>query len=256
MLVIFIHLTFIFQKGVGKTVVACLAPLYMSPQPKRVLVVSPNNIIRENLALSYSSVYAWLFPLSRSPRVVKFHAGYNRRALLQGEVFVTNIQTLSSRVLLSELPCNFFQLVIIDEAHHAPAKSYQLLREHFQCRFLYLTATPYRGDAQAVRARCVYHCDMATAIENGFIRNVCFMPVPVASLTVCGYDHQETLFMENIAQRSDELFSVVRYSADCKLVTLRFARDHILQLRATSTMRHQCKKDTRKARVLLTHHFR
>ena len=59
-------------------------------------------------------------------------------------VMVASIQTLSSKLsALSSLLCP--SLVVIDEAHHALAKTYQMLWTAWpEAKFLGLTATPYR----------------------------------------------------------------------------------------------------------------
>ena len=59
-------------------------------------------------------------------------------------VMVASIQTLSSKLsALSSLLCPL--LVVIDEAHHALAKTYQMLWAAWpEAKFLGLTATPYR----------------------------------------------------------------------------------------------------------------
>ena len=56
-------------------------------------------------------------------------------------VMVASIQTLSKRLELDFPP----SLVVIDEAHHALAKTYQMLWTAWpEAKFLGLTATPYR----------------------------------------------------------------------------------------------------------------
>ena len=66
-----------------------------------------------------------------------------RRPKMQKAVMVASVQTLSRKSYLSqELDP---MLVIIDEAHHALAKTYRMLWEAWpEARFLGLTATPYR----------------------------------------------------------------------------------------------------------------
>ena len=66
-----------------------------------------------------------------------------RRPKMQKAVMVASVQTLSRKSDLSqELDP---MLVIIDEAHHAVAKTYRMLWEAWpEARFLGLTATPYR----------------------------------------------------------------------------------------------------------------
>ena len=66
-----------------------------------------------------------------------------RRPKMQKAVMVASVQTLSRKSDLSQELDPV--LVIIDEAHHAVAKTYRMLWEAWpEARFLGLTATPYR----------------------------------------------------------------------------------------------------------------
>src|SRR5262249_2180262 len=57
------------------------------------------------------------------------------------------VQSLRSK--LADLPPDRFGLVVIDEAHHAPARSWVEVMEHFRPRFLLgCTATPRRLDGR------------------------------------------------------------------------------------------------------------
>ncbi|WP_462417289.1 DUF3427 domain-containing protein [Kytococcus sp. Marseille-QA3725] len=59
-------------------------------------------------------------------------------------VFAT-VQSLSNR--LDDLPRDHFDIVIVDEFHHAAAQTYRIFLDHFQPReLLGLTATPERAD--------------------------------------------------------------------------------------------------------------
>lgn len=62
----------------------------------------------------------------------------------QGCVVVTTVQTLTAVADLHRYP---FGLVILDEAHHAPASTFQGVLGRIQCEAVYgLTATPERSD--------------------------------------------------------------------------------------------------------------
>jgi len=62
----------------------------------------------------------------------------------QGCVVVTTVQTLTAVADLHRYP---FGLVILDEAHHAPASTFQTVLGAIQCQAVYgLTATPERSD--------------------------------------------------------------------------------------------------------------
>jgi superfamily II DNA or RNA helicase len=56
----------------------------------------------------------------------------------------------SIRTRLERWPADHFALLIFDEFHHALAKSYRKVWEHFNCKKLGMTATPDRGDEKAL----------------------------------------------------------------------------------------------------------
>ena len=61
-----------------------------------------------------------------------------------------SIQTLAKQDF-TELPSSFYDVIIIDEAHHVAAPSYQKVLSHFEPRELIgLTATPERGDGKSI----------------------------------------------------------------------------------------------------------
>lgn len=80
-----------------------------------------------------------------------------------------SVQSWNSRDL-SQLPANHFDYVVLDEAHHAPAASYQKILEHVQPKVLLgLTATPERTDGKDIRGdfdnRFTHEMRLADAVE-------------------------------------------------------------------------------------------
>jgi len=64
-------------------------------------------------------------------------------------VQVASVQTVARR--LAHLPADLFQLVIVDEAHHATAGTWQQVLEHLHsARVLGVTATPCRTDGRGL----------------------------------------------------------------------------------------------------------
>jgi superfamily II DNA or RNA helicase len=62
-------------------------------------------------------------------------------------VVVGSVQTLQREKRLSQFPPNYFDTIIIDEAHHAISDGYQRVLQHFDdSNVLGVTATPDRGD--------------------------------------------------------------------------------------------------------------
>ena len=66
-----------------------------------------------------------------------------------------SIQTLGRQNHLGQFEASQFDYIVVDEFHHAAARSYRRLIEYFSPKFLLgLTATPERMDGGDLLARC------------------------------------------------------------------------------------------------------
>jgi DNA repair protein RadD len=73
----------------------------------------------------------------------------NRAMDLSHTVQVASVQTVARRLHL--LPRDFFQLLVVDEAHHTTAGTWARVIAHFsQAKLLGVTATPIRGDGRGL----------------------------------------------------------------------------------------------------------
>jgi len=73
----------------------------------------------------------------------------NRSMDLSHAVQVASVQTLARR--LHKLPRDFFQLLVVDEAHHSNAGTWASVLQHFhKAHVLGVTATPCRGDGRGL----------------------------------------------------------------------------------------------------------
>jgi DNA repair protein RadD len=90
---------------------------------------------------------------------------------LSHTVQVASVQTLARR--LHKLPRDFFQLVIIDEAHHSNAGTWAKVLEHFhQAHVLGVTATPIRLDGRGLGEHYQAMVEGPTAqwlTDNGYL---------------------------------------------------------------------------------------
>jgi superfamily II DNA or RNA helicase/HKD family nuclease/diadenosine tetraphosphate (Ap4A) HIT family hydrolase len=90
------------------------------------------------------------------------------------DVLFASIQTLGRMDHLRRFRPEDFDYVVVDEFHHASARSYRKLIEYFQPGFLLgLTATPERTDGGDLLALCgenlVYRCELPEGIRNGLL---------------------------------------------------------------------------------------
>ena len=91
-------------------------------------------------------------------------------------VTVGLVQSLCQEKRLSIFPQDYFQDIIVDEAHHALSESYQRVLSHFpDANVLGVTATPDRGDKQTLGTffdSQAYEYSMSRAIREGYLSPV------------------------------------------------------------------------------------
>lgn len=96
-------------------------------------------------------------------------------------ITVGSVQTLQREKRLAAFPQDYFNTIIIDEAHHALATGYQTILNHFySANVLGVTATPDRGDRRdlgSVFDSLAYEYTLPKAIKEGYL-------VPIKALTV------------------------------------------------------------------------
>lgn len=98
-------------------------------------------------------------------------------------VLFASIQTLSRQAHLDRFARDEFDYIVVDEFHHAEAKTYRRLIEYFRPKFLLgLTATPERTDGADLLALCdnnlVYRCDVADGIRAELLCPFRYFGVP------------------------------------------------------------------------------
>jgi superfamily II DNA or RNA helicase len=105
----------------------------------------------------------------------------SERADLDAGVVVASVQTLSRARRLERFSSDHFDTVIIDEAHHVPAETYQRILNHFQApKVLGVTATADRGDTRDLGR---YFEDIAfqvDLIKDGYLCRVKVQTIPVS----------------------------------------------------------------------------
>lgn len=108
----------------------------------------------------------------------------NKTTYQDEKVLSTTVQTINRR--LGKFKRNEFDVIIVDEAHHSPAKTYRKILDYFTPRCVFgFTATPNRGDRiglNNVYEDIIYSKDLRFGIDNNFLTNVTCKKVDI------GYD--------------------------------------------------------------------
>lgn len=98
-------------------------------------------------------------------------------------IVVGSVQTLMREKRLGQFPSDYFNTIIIDEAHHSISDSYQNVLKHFeQARVLGVTATPDRGDMQnlgEVFDSLAYEYTLPKAIKQGYLSPIKALTLPL-----------------------------------------------------------------------------
>lgn len=98
-------------------------------------------------------------------------------------VVVGSVQTLMREKRLSNFDSDYFDTIIIDEAHHSISDSYQRVLEHFDnAKVLGVTATPDRGDMKnlgTVFDSLAYEYTLPKAIKEGYLSPIKAVTIPL-----------------------------------------------------------------------------
>ena len=98
-------------------------------------------------------------------------------------ITVGSVQSLMRVSRLSRFPEDYFNTIIIDEAHHCISDSYQRVLEHFpDARVLGVTATPDRGDMKnlgQVFESLAYEYTLPKAIKEGYLSPIKAVTIPL-----------------------------------------------------------------------------
>ena len=167
----------VMATGLGKT---CVFSLVARDWPRgRVLVLAHREELIQQSAEKVQAI------TGRMPDVEMAQSRANGSRIIVGSV-----QTMCRERRLSRFDPAAFGLVVVDEAHHAPAPTYGRILAHFRrndaCRVLGVTATPVRADEQAMSQvfdSVCYEYGIEAAVNDGWL-----VPVSQRVVLVDGLD--------------------------------------------------------------------
>ena len=150
----------VMATGLGKTYLAG----FFARKFKRVLFIAH----REEILYQAKKSFKRIMP----ERTGGIYNGKIKDA--EADCIFASIATLSMKQHLELFQPDAFDLIIVDEFHHAAANSYQKVLEYFNPQFLLgITATPDRNDNKDVYAIChgnvAYRIDFLEAIQRRWL---------------------------------------------------------------------------------------
>lgn len=220
----------VLPTGVGKTGVIGLAPFGICK--KRVLIITPWTTIKDTVLDSLNPDYHDNFWIKRQvfkikaqlPNVIEYGGKDTTYEVLSAaNIVILNVQKLQLRLdtsLINLVKKDFFDMIIIDEAHHSTAKTWIDCVKYFdKAKILKLTGTPFRTDKKEINGQLIYKYPLSRAMYNEYVKslqNIEYIPDEL-KLTI-GEDSKEYTIDEIYEKNLKDLEWVtnsVAYSVEC-----------------------------------------
>lgn len=221
----------ILPTGVGKTGLMGLLPYGICQG--RVLIITPQIVIKDNVVGSLDPEYPNNFWLEQKvftkfeelPCLIEYEGRETRDEWLElSNIVVVNIQKLQARLLnslLNRVPPDFFDMIIIDEAHHSAALTWIDTLQYFsRAKVVKLTGTPFRSDRKPIVGEVIYEYKLSAAMAHGYVKsleNFTYIPEKLY-LTLDSNDEKEYTVHEILAmglKDQDWISRTVAYSMEC-----------------------------------------
>lgn len=248
------HALVVLPTGVGKTGVMGIAPYYISKG--KVLIIAPRVTIKDNLIKTLDPLSPDNFWVQRDifespeqlPSVCEYRPTLTKDVLDRSNIIILNVHKLQSRLdssMLNFLPKDYFDLIIVDEAHHSTAKTWTDAIDHFsESKVIKLTGTPFRTDGQEIEGELVYNYKLALAMSNNFIKsleNITYIPDELY-LTLDDCDDVKYTIEELYAlglKDEDWVARTVAYSIECSEKVVDKSLDFLNKKRENSDIPHK-----------------
>jgi len=200
--------------GCGKTGAISLIPFGV--KANRVLILAPNTTIRDELKNNLNPSHEKYFYLKRVvleeppyPEMVAIeNKKINQSILDVSDVVITNIGQLQreDNIWINSLPPDYFDVILVDEAHHNIANSWVRLINKFKfAKIINFTATPRRADGELMSGKIIYQYPVYKAEKNGYIKKITAWVLNPATLKYFNKDTQKEyhLQLEEIRKKAE-----------------------------------------------------
>lgn len=176
----------VMPTGSGKTTVLMMAPYVL--RKNKVLIVTPSALVRGQIYEDYSNIKTLknigVFSQDINPPKIfeakKLYTKEHETSINDSDIVIS---THKVAVSISEQEIsNSFDYIIIDEAHHVPALSWQkILVNMSNTPSLLVTATPFRLDRKEIKGKQIYNYPLSKAYKDGIFGEIIFNPIEESS---------------------------------------------------------------------------
>ncbi|MFJ5361227.1 DEAD/DEAH box helicase [Pectobacterium sp. CHL-2024] len=169
----------VLPTGTGKSGLVSIAPFGICKG--RVLIVTPGLVTKQSIVKTQEMLsdnfwvnFDVIFNPSDLPSLCEYESDITVENLYSSNIVISNIHKLTSSrktSLINSVPPDFFDMVIIDEAHHAPAQSWKELLAYFsKAKKLHVTGTPFRGDNQKLPGELIHETPLSEVMRDRYVK--------------------------------------------------------------------------------------
>jgi len=172
--------------GSGKTAVLMMLPFVL--KSARTLIITPSKLVRGQITEDFETLKT-LREISVLPdnivlpRVLeldkRIKSTADWEALQEYDVIISTPNCTSPGYEgIPDIPPDLFDLLIIDEAHHSPARTWAALLEAMDhCQRALFSATPFRRDKAEIPGRFIYNYPLSRAYEDRIFGKISYIQV-------------------------------------------------------------------------------
>lgn len=169
----------VLPTGTGKSGLISIVPFGLAKG--RVLIVTPNLVTKQSIRKTQELLEDnfWInqdiiFSADDLPVICEYNSKTLSSSLDQSHFVFSNIQQVHSEragCLTKRVSRDFFDLIIIDEGHHAPADTWQRTLGYFaKAKKIFITGTPFRGDKQEVPGKLIHETPLSEVMRDRYVK--------------------------------------------------------------------------------------
>lgn len=237
--------------GTGKTGVMAILPFGISE--KRTLIITPQLTIKKGVLDALTNgpdsfyIKMGLLGADSTPEVAEYVKNNAIGLYETANIIVVNIHKLQGRLpksVVNVFPPDYFDLIIIDEAHHSTATTWNYAIDYFyEAKIIKLTGTPFRADGKLIKGTEIYKYSLSSAMSNGFVKSLENIEYTPEKLYL-RIDNDERLYTikEILAMKlkdNDWITRSVAYSYECSEQIVKLSVKALKEKRAVSGLPHK-----------------
>ncbi|PFK63487.1 helicase [Priestia megaterium] len=169
----------VLPTGTGKSGLIAIAPYDVAK--KRVLIITPGLVTKQSVVKTLHPMEEnfWLnmdviFDPKDMPVVEEYTSDMLDSSLEKCNFVIANVHKLykdKDNSLLKRVPRDFFDLIIIDEAHHSVANTWKNALDYFsEAKKLHLTGTPFRGDNKELPGEEIHTTSLSEVMALKYVK--------------------------------------------------------------------------------------